>query len=466
MQTNTHIDGESTNAEVMLPESELEEGVVDQIQEMIDHEAFTEDVAIMPDTHVGSGAVIGFTMPLGDRVVPNTIGVDIGCGMYAVNFGNVEYDADTLRQWDEEIRDKVPMGFNVRQDGAYHLGNDFPWAKATEKLEKFSDERNMVVRDGYDLDYFKDLCKRITWDEDKSEEENEKAWKDMQTRAINSVGSLGGGNHFIELGHSEKTDLWAIIHSGSRKLGLKIAQHHQERAVELRSAEMFQKDVLPEGYREYANAKLEPHAEKIRNDFEGKDIGQVFDIISQARQEAVENFDDDLAYLEGEEANQYFVDMIFAQMYASQSRKFMMSQVAEVVGAIPKSPIESVHNFIDFEDVTIRKGATRASEGEVAVVPFNMKDGTLLVEGKGNEDWNNSAPHGAGRVMSRTQAYEDLSVDDFEEEMDDVVSSSVTEETLDEAPGAYKSADLIEEAITPTAEVVDQIRPVLNLKAE
>jgi len=451
MNTNTIIDGDSTNAEVMLPESELEEGVVDQIQTMIDHEAFTEDVAIMPDTHVGSGAVIGFTMPLGDRVVPNTIGVDIGCGMYAVNFGQVRYDEGTLRQWDEEIRDKVPMGFDVRQDGAYHLGNDFPWAEATEKLEKFSDRRNIVVRDGYDLDYFKDLCDRVGYD---------------QTRAINSVGSLGGGNHFIELGHSDTTGLWAVIHSGSRGLGLHVAQHHQERAVDLRSADKFQKDVLPEGYREYANAKLEPHADKIRDDFEGQDIGQVFDIISQARQDAVEAFDDDLAYLEGDEAHQYYIDMIFAQMYASQSRKLMMSKVAEVVGAIPKSPIESVHNFIDFEDMTIRKGATRASDGEIAVIPFNMKDGTLLVQGKGNQDWNNSAPHGAGRVMSRTQAYDDLSVSNFEKDMSDIVSSSVGEETLDEAPGAYKSADLIEEAIGPTAEIVDQIQPVLNLKAD
>jgi len=457
MQTNTHINGDSTNAEVMLPESELEDGVVEQIQEMVDHEAFQNDVAIMPDTHVGSGAVIGFTMPLGDRVVPNTIGVDIGCGMYAVNFGAVEYDEETLKGWDEEIRDKVPMGFEVRQDGAYHLIDDFPWERTHEKVRNFEDQYGGMRSDVWRLepefaaDYFSDLCDRIGYD---------------QTRAINSVGSLGGGNHFIELGHSDKTGLWVIIHSGSRGLGMAVAQHHQERAVELRSAEKFDKSVLPEGYQEYANAELKPHAEKIRKDFEGTNIGNVFDRISQARQEAVEAFDDDLAYLEGQEAHQYFVDMIFAQMYASQSRKLMMSKVAEVVDAIPKMPIESVHNFIDFEDLTIRKGATSAHSGEMAVVPFNMKDGTLFVEGKGNDDWNNSAPHGAGRVMSRTQAYDELSVETFEEEMSDVVSSSVSEETLDEAPGAYKSADLIGSAITPTAEVVDQIKPVLNLKAE
>jgi RNA-splicing ligase RtcB len=441
----------------MLPESELEEGVVDQIQEMIDHESFQNDVAIMPDTHVGSGAVIGFTMPLGERVVPNTIGVDIGCGMYAVNFGNVEYDRKTLQLWDEEIREKVPMGFEVRQDRAYHLLNDFPWKKSREKLAQFEEQYGGLRSDVWRfepelaMDYFEDLCNRIGYD---------------QTRAINSVGSLGGGNHFIELGHSDKTGLWAIIHSGSRGLGLNIAQYHQERAVELRSAEKFEKNVLPEYYREYATDELKPKADKIREDFEGTEIGQVFDKISQARQEATEAFNDDLAYLEGAEAHQYFVDMIFAQMYASQSRKLIMSKVAEVVGAIPKCPIESVHNFIDFEDMTIRKGATRASEGEIAVVPFNMRDGTLLVEGKGNDRWNNSAPHGAGRVMSRTQAFDELDLRDFKKTMDGVESSSVTEETLDEAPMAYKSSGLIESAIEPTAEIVDQIRPVLNLKAE
>lgn len=441
----------------MLSDDNLEGGVIDQIQTMIDHEAFQNGVAIMPDTHVGSGAVIGFTMPLGDRVVPNTIGVDIGCGMYAVNFGNVAADRDTLEWWDREIRDKVPMGFNVRDGSDYHLINDFPWKKAHEKVRNFEDQYGGMRSDVWRLepefaaDYFKDLCDRVGYD---------------MTRAIDSVGTLGGGNHFIELGHSEKTGLWAIIHSGSRGLGLHVAQHHQERAAQLRSAEKFDKSVLSEGHQEYANAELKPHAEKIRKDFEGTSIGGVFDRISQARQEAVEAFDDDLAYLEGEEAHQYFVDMIFAQMYASQSRKLMMSKVAEVIGATPRKEVESVHNFIDFEDLTIRKGATSAHSGEIAVVPFNMKDGTLLVEGKGNNDWNNSAPHGAGRVMSRTQAYDDLSVEDFKEKMSNVVSSSVSEETLDEAPGAYKSADLIGSAITPTAEVVDQIKPVLNLKAE
>jgi tRNA-splicing ligase RtcB len=451
IQTNTHIGGDSTNAEVMLPESELEEGVIDQIQTMIDHEAFQNDVAIMPDTHVGSGAVIGFTMPLGDRVVPNTIGVDIGCGMYAANFGKVEYDEETLRKWDREIRDKVPMGFSVYDDQDYYLGNDFPWQEANEKLTAFSKKHDFINHSGYNLDYFKDLCNRVGC---------------YPSRAINSVGTLGGGNHFIELGESEKTGLWCIIHSGSRGLGLKVAQHHQERAVELRSAEKFSNDVLPDGYEDYATDELKPKAEKIRDDFEGQEIGQVFDVISQARQEATEQFNDDLAYLEDKEAHQYFVDMIFSQMYASESRKVMMSKVAEVIGRCPAESIESVHNFIDFEDLTIRKGATRAGDGEVAVVPFNMKDGTLLVEGKGNDNWNNSAPHGAGRVMSRTQAYDDLSVEDFEEQMSDVVSSSVNEETLDEAPGAYKKADLIEDAIAPTAEVIDRIQPVLNLKAE
>jgi tRNA-splicing ligase RtcB len=345
----------------------------------------------------------------------------------------------------------------VYDDQDYHLRDDFPWEKFDRKIDRFEREYGHLGgaippgMGGFDIEYFGYLCEKVGYD---------------QSRAINSVGTLGGGNHFIELGESDKTGLWCIIHSGSRGLGLKVAQHHQERAVKLRSAEKFSKDSLPDGYEDYATEELKPKAEKIRDNFEGQEIGEVFDVISQARQEATEQFNDDLAYLEGEEAHQYFVDMIFAQMYASESRKLMMSKVAEVIGRCPAESIESVHNFIDFEDLTIRKGATRAGDGEVAVVPFNMKDGTLLVEGKGNDNWNNSAPHGAGRVMSRTQAYDDLSVEDFEEQMSDVVSSSVNEETLDEAPGAYKKADLIEDAIAPTAEVIDRIQPVLNLKAE
>jgi len=457
MTETTTINGDSTNSEIMLPESELEDGVVEQIREMIDHEAFQNKVVVMPDTHVGSGAVIGFTMSLGERVVPNSVGTDVGCGMYAANFGSVEYNEETLKQWDEEIRNAVPMGFNVYEDTDYHLINDFPWEKAHKKVGNFEEQYGGMKSDVWRLepefasDYFSDLCEHIGYN---------------QGRAINSIGTLGGGNHFIELGHSDKTGLWCIIHSGSRGLGLNVAQHHQDRAESLRSAETFRLEVLPESYRDYATEQLKPKANKIREDFEGKEIGQVFDIISQARQEATENFNGELAYLEGGEAHQYFVDMIFAQMYASQSRKLMMSKVAEVVGATPKTRIESVHNFIDFEDLTIRKGATSAHSGETAVVPFNMRDGTLLVRGKGNDDWNNSSPHGAGRVMSRSQAYDNLDVDSFEEEMSDVVSSTVNQETLDEAPAAYKSTALIEEMIDPTAEVVDRIEPVLNIKAE
>lgn len=444
------VTGNYTDADVML--DEVEDGVLDQIQTLVDHEAFQNPVSIMPDTHVGAGAVIGFTMPVGDRVVPNTIGVDIGCGMYAANFGEQTYMSHEYERWDAAIRERVPLGFEVHDDQPYHIGDDFPWAECEERLAQFDLD---IESPGYDIDYFKDLCQRVGYD---------------PRRAIDSLGSLGGGNHFIELGRSVETngsDLWCIIHSGSRGIGLNIAQHHQERAVELRENEdIVVSEWVADEYLPYVNDDLTPKADKIRADFEGEAIGAAFDSISTARGNAIGNVDENLAYLEGEEAHQYYIDMVFAQMYASESRKEMMRYVGEAIGSEPVDTIESVHNFIDFRDSTIRKGATRAHEGDRAVIPFNMRDGTLLVEGKGNENWNRSAPHGAGRVMSRTQAYNELDVEEFKSQMEMVVSSSVGEATLDEAPGAYKSASLIEDAIEPTAEVVDRLVPVLNIKAE
>jgi tRNA-splicing ligase RtcB len=464
------IEGTSTTATVMT--DQYDENCGEQIQEMADHEAFQNPISIMPDTHYGAGAVIGFTMPIGERVVPNTVGVDIGCGMTALNLGGLDWldddpNLNRLDALDDQIRDAIPMGREVYdfEEQEYHIVNDFPWGECQETLETFAENHEWVDLnavewfDGYGKDYFTGVCQRVGYD---------------SSRAINSLGTLGGGNHFIEIAESEKNgDYWVVVHSGSRGIGLNIAQHWQDKATNYTSSRKNIEDV-PSHIRSYLKDNWKPDADAIREDFEGEEIQEVFDNVSQAIQEygpSSDNRNTDLDWLEGEEATGYVIDMIFAQRYASESRKQMVFRVADVfeVGDEPRAEedlIESTHNYIDFRDGVIRKGATRAHEGERLIIPFNMRDGTIVCEGKGTDEWNHSAPHGAGRRMSRTQAFDELSLDEFEETMDDVFSTSVTEETLDEAPQAYKDTAVVESVIEETAEITDRWTPVMNLKAE
>lgn len=456
------IKGESTDAEVKGVESAFDETFMEQVGEMVDHQAFQNSVKLMPDGHAGAGAVIGFTMPVGDRVVPNTVGVDIGCGMFSLNLGknlfeNVpEYFGYT--EIDDLIREKVPMGRNVfdfdEQD--YHIIDDFPWDECQATLEEFSENQGVDISEfqGYGKQYFLDTCQKANYD---------------TSRAINSIGTLGGGNHFIEITRSTRTgDFWVTVHSGSRGIGLKIAQYWQQAATDFTSARKNLDDV-PEETRKYLKSNWKPDGERIRSDFDGEAIQRKFDEVSAAIQEYGPNSDNrntDLDWLEGEEATGYFIDMIFAQKYASESRKQIAYTVADVLDVDPKDSIESVHNFVDFRDGVIRKGATRADEGERVVIPFNMADGTIVCEGKGNSEWNFSAPHGAGRRMSRTQAFDELSFEDFKQEMNGIFSTSVTEDTLDEAPMAYKDTAVIESVIEETADIVDRWEVVHNIKAE
>lgn len=454
------IEGEQTTATVMT--TEYDENCGEQIQEMVDHPAFQNDVAIMPDTHYGAGAVIGFTMPIGDRVVPNTVGVDIGCGMFSLNLGKPRVftagRAGEAEVVDKQIRDAVPMGRSVfdYEEQDYHIIDDFPWEECQATLEEFAENQGIDISEfqGYGKQYFLDTCRKVGYE---------------TSRAINSLGTLGGGNHFIEITRSARTsDFWVTIHSGSRGIGLKIAQYWQQKATEFTTARKNLEDV-PEETRKYLKSNWKPNADKIRSDFEGEKIQRKFDEVSRAIEEYGPNSDNrntDLDWLEGEEATGYFIDMIFAQRYASESRKQMAQAVADVLDVEPTDSIESVHNFVDFRDGVIRKGATRAHEGERVIVPFNMRDGTIICEGKGNSEWNHSAPHGAGRRMSRTQAFNELSVEEFKETMGGIFSTSVTEDTLDEAPMAYKEAAVIESVIEETADIVDRWEPVHNIKAE
>ena len=466
------IHGEHNSATVHTSQSkdEAEIEAVEQIQEIVDHEAFVgdADVEIMADFHWGSGAVIGFTMPVKNRVCPNTIGLDIGCGMYAVNVGETLLGMvgdEVLEEIDQRIRSKVPLGFDVHDRSDYHMHNDFPWSLCQQKLNSFVENTEFDSIDvEYSGEYFNDLCKRVGYD---------------TTRAINSVGSLGGGNHFIEIGEDSSGDTWVIVHTGSRGIGAAVANYWQEKAheetfqrnadVEIPKSEWKYLDAPGHGIKwdegdEYVVVKagdIEINREAILEDYEGEAIEGKFGQLKQYMN-AGKDDKSDLDYLEGEEAHGYITDMIFAQTYASQSRRKIAKAVADVICGTHVDSIESVHNYIDFNDGVIRKGACRAHEGERLIIPFNIEYGTLICEGLGSADWNNSAPHGAGRQMSRTGAKNQFSDEDFTDQTEGVFTSA---RPIDEIPGAYKPPEEIESSIGETATVLDRIKPILNIKA-
>lgn len=483
------LEGVHTDAEVVgVDEDAVEAECLAQIQRMIDHEAFTEPVRVMPDAHQGTGSVIGFTMPLGDRIIPNVIGVDIGCGMHAANLGpDLPVEGGDL---DEAIRARVPMGFGP--DGLdapdreyYHVKNDFPWEIVNETLAEFIEaadgeyvEGMAEFREagGYDIEYFKELCAERAG--------RTSAYFDVQ-KAISSVGTLGAGNHFIEIGKSVRTgEYWVVVHSGSRGLGANTATYWQKQASRLRDDRADRaRDRLAEYPDRYVKFDPETVSDADLLDWlqggKGEDFVNYGEIkadhhesdphrIEEIREDlkaAVPTGDpegSDLDYLDGEEAAGYLIDMIFCQRYAAENRRMMARAVADVLGVEITDEISATHNFIDFRDCIIRKGATRSYEGERVVVPFNMRDGTLICEGKSNPEWNYSVAHGAGRVMSRTQAKEEFEERDVRAEMDGIQTSVVP---VDEAPGAYKDAATIEAAIEETAEVVDRLEVVHNLKA-
>jgi len=478
--------GTHTTARVMVDEESLvEEGCMAQIQELIDHPAFTEPVRIMPDTHWGAGAPIGFTMPLADRVVPNIVGVDVGCGMAATKLGSELPLSDAERE--RGVREAVPMGRSTHDYGdAPHLVEEFPFERANRVFERFDDafaerfgHRIDPIEfdfDGYDGDYFEALCDRVL-----------SAQRQGMDHVIQSAGTLGGGNHFIEFARGrESGDYWLIIHSGSRYLGMSVAQYWQGTASDRRDIGSI-RDRIPEAYAEYL--KFDPDTvesrelytwvtggmgesyidkERLRSELSGEDIERAFDALGEI-QTAVQQEDDDrntdLDWLEGREAHGYYVDMLFAQQYARWNRELMSDAVCEVLGVEPIERFQSVHNYIDFRDMTIRKGATPAREGQRLVVPFNMAEGSVLAHGKGNPEYHQTAPHGAGRVMSRTRAHDVVDMDEFADAMAGVYSESVVEGVRDEAPMAYKDAQRIVAALEPTAEVVEWLDAVHNLKA-
>ncbi len=356
-------------------------------------------IRIMPDVHAGIGCVIGFTADLGERVIPNIVGLDIGCGIISTNLGKVEID---LEQLDKIIHKNIPSGFNVREVRLKAF--NYSRLRCYSKLEN---------RHRFDL----------------------------------AIGTLGGGNHFIELGRAENGNVYLTIHSGSRSLGNQVARYYQKLAVS-DNKERQSKDIR-----------------RIIKKYRG--IGQehlISDKLKKIRR--LHTIPKKLCYLEGKSRKDYLNDMRLCQEYASLNRECMIEIILRELKLQPKEIIETIHNYIDFEDNIVRKGAISARKDEVVIIPINMRDGCIIAKGKGNEDWNNSAPHGAGRLMSRTEAMRTISLEEFENTMKDIYSTTVSAGTLDEAPEAYKSMEEIIETTRDTIDVLDIIKPVYSFKGE
>lgn len=403
------INGKYTNAQVMI--DVIEEGCFKQIQGFVNHPAFTNPVAIMPDTHAGKGSVIGFTMPMTDKTIPNVIGVDIGCGIRAVKF-NFDFDSslNNLATIDKNIRKHIPLGFEVNSHALCNIKD--------------------VVEDQSE---FLELCKKIGADSDNVEK---------------SIGSLGGGNHFIEIGKDLNNEYWLTIHTGSRNFGLKVANYYQKLA----------ESILKESQKSASQSERD----RILSSVPPRERGAALKAMHLKYNIGLPK---DLAWLEDGLADEYIRAMVIAQDYAQTNREIIIDKILKTCNFTAEESIESVHNYIDPTDKIIRKGAIRAYTYEKMIIPFNMRDGILICEGRSNKDWNYSAPHGAGRVMSRSAAKKNLKLNKFQEQMQDVFSTSVNASTLDEAPDCYKSSNIIEDAIAPTAKIINRIIPIYNLKA-
>ncbi|EJO5346709.1 RtcB family protein [Clostridium botulinum] len=358
-------------------------------------------IRIMPDTHSGKGCVIGTTMTLKDKVVPNLVGVDIGCGVDVIKIDSKKIDFEKL---DEVIRKNIPYGMNIH-----------------DKAHRFSKDINL---------------------------EKLKCIKHVNSgRAINSIGTLGGGNHFIEMDVDNEGSYYVLIHSGSRYLGGQVAKYYQDLAVK-----NFNRDKVIKEKEDIIN--------KLKAQEKTSEIQKALKKLKHPPQNPK-----DLMYVDGTSFNDYIQDMNIIQSYAKINRRAMADIILSKMGWKVEEYFSTIHNYIDIENMILRKGAVSAKKGEKLVIPINMKDGALICIGKGNEEWNFSAPHGAGRIFSRKEAKKVLSLEEFKSKMDGVWTSCVSQYTLDESPMVYKPINEIMENIIDTVDIIDVIKPVYNFKA-
>ena len=391
------LNGKYNKAKVFT--DNIEQTATSQIIELCNQEFIKESkIRIMPDCHAGAGCTIGTTMTIKDKVVPNLVGVDIGCGMLTVKLKDKEIDFQKL---DEVIRKYVPSGQSVRE--SYHKNN------SKINLQELRCKGKLNI-----------------------------------DRAMKSLGSAGGGNHFIECNIDSDDNLYLVVHSGSRYLGKQVAEYYQDLAFKTLSENILDKNKL---------------IDKLKSEGKSNQIQKELTKIKPLK------VNRQLAYLEGSNFNDYLHDMNIVQKYANINRETMAEEIIKHMGLIVDSSFTTIHNYIDLDNMILRKGAISSQKGEVMLIPMNMRDGSLLCIGKGNEDWNYSAPHGAGRILSRSKAKEKITLDEFKDSMNGIWTSSVCESTIDESPMTYKPMQEIIDNIGDTVDIIDIIKPLYNFKS-
>ena len=382
----------------------IDEKAISQIQTICDMEFSSgTKIRIMPDVHAGAGCTIGTTMTLNGSVIPNMVGVDIGCGMEVVQIKEEEINLDKL---DNLIKTEIPCGREVRKKThPYAREIHITDLKCAKKIKKLLDE----------------------------------AW---------AIGSLGGGNHFIEVDKDDEGNLYIVIHSGSRHLGKAVAEVYQE---------LSYKQV---------NGITDEEIQKVINDLKSQGRHkEIESTILQMREQRLNDIPKELSYCTGELFEDYIHDMKIMQEFADLNRKAMMQIIIDGMELNVEDQFTTIHNYIDIDNMILRKGSVSAQKGEKLLIPINMKDGSLICIGKGNPDWNYSAPHGAGRLCSRKEAFRRFTLEEFQEQMKGIYTTTANKETLDECPMAYKTMEDIVDNIEPTADIIKVIKSIYNFKA-
>lgn len=399
-------------ADLKIFTENIEPEALNQIYTLVKQSAFSDcKIRIMPDVHAGAGCVIGFTADLGEKVIPNIVGVDIGCGMLTTNLGNIDIDFEKL---DNIIREYVPSGRKVHEEENSSVASDI--------IEKLN---------------CKEQLKNINW-------------------LKRSCGTLGGGNHFIEVDNDSKNNKYLVIHSGSRNIGKQVAEIYQKMAIDDISGKSNFKQDSEKLIAEYKKCKRE------------REISNAIKELKQSYETNKTKIPRELSYLVGKHREMYLHDMKLCQEFAEINRRTIQNIICYYMGwEVTKETerFQTIHNYIEHGTNIVRKGAISAKAGEKVLIPINMRDGCILGIGKGNEDWNYSAPHGAGRTMSRSKAKESILLEEYQKAMDGIFTTSVNTSTIDESPMAYKTMDEIIGNIKDTVEIVDIIKPTYNFKA-
>lgn len=382
--------------------SQIDEKALEQIKRMCDYDlTLGSQIRIMPDVHAGKGCTIGTTMTIKDKVCPNIVGVDIGCGMYTVKLLNKEIDFKKV----DEVCSWISSGMNV-------------WDSPIESFDLTK------------LNCYSSLKKL--------------------SRLEKSLGTLGGGNHFIEIEQSKSGDYYLVIHSGSRNLGKQVAEIYQRCAINLHR-----------GWDEYILRRNEVIKE-YKELGKSQEINQVLEKLKEGY--GTLDIPEDLCWLYGDALNDYLHDIEICQKYAMRNRELIANMIMDKTSLREIDSFHTIHNYIDINEMILRKGAIRAVKGEKVLIPMNMKDGSIIGIGKGNREWNYSAPHGAGRILSRKQAKEMLDIKEYKKSMEEIYTTSISLDTLDEAPQAYKSVEDILDDIKETVDVIEVLKPVYNYK--